>query len=190
MRWFVLSALSLLLLAGCAHVFSDRAERLVDPTIDFAQVKQNPQGFVGKYVKVGGIIVNTENSKSGSQIEVLQLGLSYDDIPYEDEGSYGRFLATTGDYLDSMIYKAGRRVAIIGEVTGVKTMPLDKVDYTYPVIAITEIHLWEHAAPYPYPYPYAYPYGGPYFYYPDPFFYPYGWYGTYWYPYGHHFRRR
>ena len=184
MRWLLLSALSLLLLAGCAHVFSDRAEYLVDPTIDFAQVKHDPQAFVGKYVKVGGIIVNTENTKTGSQIEVLQLGLSYDDIPYEDEGSAGRFLATTTDYLDSMIYKAGRPVAIIGEVTGVKTKLLGEVEYTYPVIAITEIHVWKRAAQYPYPYP------GPYYYYYDPFFYPYGWYGSYWYPYGRHIRHR
>lgn len=189
MRWFVLPAM-LMLLSGCAHVFSDRAENMVNPRVTFAEVKQNPQAFVGTYVKVGGIIVETENTKSGSQIEVLQLGLSYDDIPYEDEGSYGRFLATTAEYLDPMIYKAGRRVAIIGEVTGARTMPLAKIDYTYPVIAITEIHLWEHAARYAYPpYPYAYPYGGPYFYY-DPFFYPYGWYGSYWYPYGRHIRRR
>jgi outer membrane lipoprotein len=62
-------------------------------------------------------------------------------------------------------------VALIGEITGVRTLPLGEIEYTYPVIAISEIHLWNKSDLYPFPGYYYYPY-------------PYGWYGPPWYPYG------
>jgi len=164
MRRLMLSTVPFLLLVGCTHVFSERTEKLVDPTISFEQVSKEPQAFVGKYIKVGGVIANTKITKSGTQIEVVQLRLNDDGMPEETNGTAGRFLATSTGFLDNMIFKSGRPVALIGEITGVKTLPLGEIEYTYPVIAITEIHLWKTEDLYPYP---------PYYY--DP--YPYRWYG-------------
>lgn len=184
MRWIVLSSVSLLLLVGCAHIFSDRAERLVDPTITFEQVRKEPLAFVGKYLKVGGIIVATKNAREGAQIEVVQLGLGRDDLPNEEHGSAGRFLATSSSYLDSMIFKPGRPVVLIGEIEGEKTLPLGEINYRYPVVAITEIHVWKQSELRPY-YP---PYYDLFYY--DPFYYPYRWYGPPYYGYWYGPRRR
>jgi outer membrane lipoprotein len=120
MKITFLSILATFLVTGCAHVFSDQANRLVDPSITFEQLKKTPKTYVGKIVKVGGIIVTTRNSKEGSQIEVVQFGLGKDDAPEESHPSGGRFLAVTPEYLDNMVYKVGRPVAIIGEVNGGK----------------------------------------------------------------------
>ncbi len=176
----ILPALALLLVAGCAQVFSDRTNRLVDPSITFDQLKKDPQPFIGKYVKLGGIIASAKNTKQGSQVEIVQFNLGSDDIPDESYASGGRFLATTPDFLDSMIYKTGLPVAVIGKVKGMETLPLDEIEYPYPVISIAEIHVLRISEAYPYPPPYYY----------DPFYYPYWWYGPpYWYPYRYPFRR-
>jgi outer membrane lipoprotein len=172
-------AFALLLLTGCAHVFSDRTNSLVDQNLSFAQLKKDPNAFIGKFVKVGGIIASTKNTRQGSLVEIVQFKLGSDDIPDESSASGGRFLATTPNYLDSMIYKPGRLVALVGEVKGIRTMPLDEIEYTYPVIAISEIHVWNKSELYQYPPPYYY----------DPFYNPFWWYGPpYWYPYGYRYR--
>jgi outer membrane lipoprotein len=176
MKLTLLSALAFLLLAGCAHVFSDRANSLVDPFISFEMLKKDPKFYAGKNVKLGGLIASTKNLKDGSQVEVVQFKLGSDDIPDTSYSSGGRFLAVTPNFLDSMIYKSGLPVALIGEVQGEKTLPLDETEYSYPVISITEIHVWPIYQAYPYPSPYYY----------DPFFYNYWWSGPpYWYPYGY-----
>jgi outer membrane lipoprotein len=172
----ILPALILLLITGCAHVFSDQTNRLVDPSVTFDRLKKEPNLYIGKFVKLGGIIASTKNTKEGSQIEIVQFRLGSDDIPDETYASGGRFLAVTPEFLDGMIYETGRPVAVVGEVKGFKTLPLDEMEYSYPVISIKEIHVWKKSDLYPYPLPYYY----------DPFYYPYYWYGPpYWYPYYH-----
>lgn len=181
MKMFLLPALVFIFLSGCAHVFSDRANSLVDTTITFDQLKRDPKPYLGKYVKVGGIIASTKNTREGSRIEIVEFKLGSDDIPDDTTPSGGRFLAETTDYLDNMVYKAGLPVALIGEVKGTRTMPLDEIEYTYPVISIAEIRVWKKSETYPYPPPYYY----------DPFYGPYWWYGPpYWYPYGYRYYYR
>ncbi len=168
MKMTLVSILAVVLLSGCAHVFSEQASRLVDPSLTFEQIRKDPKARGGKFAKLGGIIVATRNTAEGSQVEVVQFRLGSDDMPDESSPSGGRFLAVTPDYLDNMVYKAGRAVAVIGEVKGEKTLPLDEISYRYPVLAIAEIHVWRTEDLYPrgYPYPSYY----------DPFFTPYWWY--------------
>ena len=178
MKWRLLSLLAFLLLTGCAHVFSDKANGLVDPSITFDHLKKDPKAFSGKYVRLGGIIVNTKNTKSGSQIEIVQFKLGSDDFPDVTYASGGRFLAVTADYLDNMVYKTGRPIALIGTVQGEKTQPIDEIEYSYPVVSIIEIHVWNISDTYPYPPPYYY----------GSFYNDYWWHGPpYWYPYGPYF---
>ncbi len=169
-----LSALVLILAAGCAQVFSDKALRQVDPSITFGQLKSDVQPYRGKYVKVGGIIAGIKNSGEGSQLEIVQFNLGSDEVPNETAASGGRFLATTPEYLDNMIYRTGRPVTVIGEVKEMKTLPLDETQYPYPVIAILEIRVWRTVEAYQTYRPYEYPY-----------FYSSPWYGPYYWKYDH-----
>jgi len=176
---------ALLMLSGCAHVISAESRRLVDTTITFEALKQNPDALSGKVVMLGGIIAATKNTNTGSQLELAQVNLSEDGTPIDTFRSGGRFLATTPEFLDAVIYKEGRLVTLVGEVKGVKVMPLDEVDYRYPVVSIRELHVWKSYEPdraYPYPYP------------PTPWYYDPYYYGyrptPYWYrPLGPPFRR-
>lgn len=149
-----------LLMAGCAHVISDQSMRLVDRTITFNRLRENPDAFGGKYVLVGGIIASVKNTNAGGQLEVVQLPLDSSGTPEDSYASGGRFLAVSPGFLDALIYKQGRMVTLVGEVKGKRVMPLDEVEYGYPVVAMKEIYLWKEyeRERYPYSGPGYYPY--------------------------------
>jgi outer membrane lipoprotein len=171
-------------LSGCAHVISDEGLRLVDRSISFRTVRENPTHYIGKYIVAGGTIAAVRNSKEGAELEVVQLNLDRTGMPEDNIRSDGRFIAISPDFLDSMIYSNGKMVTILGEISGQKTKKLEERDYSYPVLTIKEIHLWrsfdqERGYPYPIPAPYG-------FY--DPYYYNY-WPGPYWYrPFGPYYR--
>jgi outer membrane lipoprotein len=160
MKYAALFLVFLLLpLTGCTHAISDESLRLVDRTLNLTMLRENPDSYMGKYLLVGGKIATVSNTKQGGQLEVVQFRLDSDDMPEESYNSGGRFLAQTDYFLDPVIFKAGRLVTMVGAVKGRKTMPLDQIEYTYPVIAVRELYLWKEQEKYGYyPYPYYYPY--------------------------------
>jgi outer membrane lipoprotein len=178
MKKVLLLLLALVSLSGCAHVISEGSRQLVDPELTFAKLRENPDAYIGKYALLGGLIATTKNSNDGGQVEVVQLPLNRDGIPEDTFESGGRFLATSPEFLDPLVYKSSRVLTLVGEVKGKKVQPLDGVDYSYPVLAIREVYLMktpqsEKVAPYPLygPYynysPYYYGYGSdPYWYRP------------------------
>jgi outer membrane lipoprotein len=152
--------LIVLLLTGCVHAISDETLRLVDRSVSFALLKENPDKYIGSQVLLGGTIASVKNTKQGSELEIVQFRLDSDNKPEESYNSGGRFLAQSANFLDPVIYKSGRPVTVAGEVKGHKTTPLDQIEYTYPIISIRELYLWKEPESYgyPYPYPYYYPY--------------------------------
>lgn len=142
LRLFTLIVAGCMLLSGCARVISDQSRSLVDPTIQFTKLRQAPDSHIGKIVLLGGRIASARNTKEGGVLEIVQFELD-GDVPRDSFVSHGRFLATSVDFLDSLIYKPDRLVTLVGEVKGKKTLPLDEVEYTYPVVAIREIYLWQ-----------------------------------------------
>lgn len=36
----------------------------------------------------------------------------------------------------------GTRVTVVGEVSGGTTLPLDEIEYVYPVLTIRQVHVW------------------------------------------------
>lgn len=186
-RWLTV-VLAGMVLSACAHYISDDSLRLVDRTIPFRAVKENPDSYVGSYLLVGGKIAQVTNGKEGGEIEVIQVNLDSAGRPQDDfQNSGGRFLAQTGYFVDPAIYQAGTIVTMVGQVKGKKVRQLDAVTYTYPLLTIQELHLWrasELYGPYgDYPYP-------PYNYYYFPYDYPYSYgvcnfgYGPFPYDYG------
>lgn len=178
----LLLSILLIILNGCVHVISDAGLKLADRSLSFRTVIENPDQHIGKYIIIGGAIAGIYNGKDGSELEVVQFNLDLTGMPEDTTRSDGRFLATSPDFLDSMVYGTGKMVTILGVITGKKTKKLGERDYTYPTLAIKEIHLWrsfEQGGGYPLPAPY-----GLY----DPFYYNY-WPGPYWYrPIGPYYR--
>lgn len=148
-----------LILAGCFSPVSKSIREQAAQDISFEKLRADPEAFLGKVVVLGGEIIQTQTAPEGSTIEVLEKSLDRWDSPKETDRSGGRFILTSKDFLDPLVYRTGRRITVAGEVQGKKVGKIGELDYSYPVLKILEIHLWAEARKYPegYPYPYRFP---------------------------------
>lgn len=135
--------LSSIFFCGCTAVISEQSRKLVDTDATFKSVKETPQNYIGKHTLVGGRIAGVRNGSEGAQLEIVQFDLDNRGYPEDSFLSHGRFLATSSSYLDPLVFRAGMLMTLVGEIKGKKTLRLDDMDYTYPVIEIREWHLWK-----------------------------------------------
>jgi outer membrane lipoprotein len=142
MRRTLILAVALISLAGCATVISDQSLRLVDRGVSFAELRQDPQRHIGRYLLLGGVIVSVRNTSEGGELEVAQLKTDERGEITDTGSSGGRFIAASSTFIDPALYKPGNLVTLVGEVRAKRTKPLGDLEYTYPVLAIREIHLW------------------------------------------------
>lgn len=165
-----------LALSSCSPVLNREVMKEGAREFSLAQFQETPEVFQGKLFILGGLIVQTRLTGTGSQIEALSVPV--DSLGYlrETEHTQGRFLAVfpkARGILDPMVYKKGRQVTLAGEFVEARKGMIDEMEYVYPVFEIREIYLWdatEHYGP-----PYYYPYYDPFFY-RSPFLYdPWGW---------------
>lgn len=157
------STLALLVtLTGCAATQEAGDEQ----ALTFLQVKAAPDSFSGHPVVFGGEVLTARRLKDGTRIEILQLPLDRANRPgYDLTQSQGRFIATYREFLDPATIPPGTRITLTGKITGSIALPLDEIDYTYPVIEITRVQVWarmEDAAPRIRPYLGTGSYWGPY----------------------------
>lgn len=178
-----------LILGGCANVLSRAALEQVDPGVDYAQVKLDPDAHRGQTLVLGGQIVANRGDREGTTLELIHYFVDHWGRPTGPDENGGRFLVQSQRFLDPELYRRGRLVTLTGTVIGGKTKTLNGRDYRYPVFKLGEIHLftppetWYDRPGGRYYNPYApWPYG----YGNDPgWIYPY-WYGPGWdYPYGY-----
>ena len=151
---------------GCAHVVSSKLRKEVAEGVSFKKIIEDPDACIGKTVLISGIILGSKNTKKGTLIEILQKPADMQGRPKDVDESDGRFLALYDGYLDTAIYSRGRNAVVAGEVKGKRILPLDEIEYAYPLISIKEIHLFkpqkeQRFYTYPYPHWYYYPYWYP-----------------------------
>jgi len=155
--------------------FSREITRQFEENHSLREIQKNPQLHIGKKVLWGGVILETKNKKGETLLEVIQTELDIQKRPVNLDHSSGRFLVLQAGFLDPAIYQKGREITVAGEIVGQEVFPLGETQYTYPILAAQEIHLWdkpEEVMP-AFPYGYRYP---PHWWHP----YPFGWYGPYW----------
>ena len=156
-------------IAGCAPVISKQLRKQVAKELTLSVVFKDPEAYKGKNVLWSGVIISSVNLKEGTMLEVLQKPADIQGKPRDVDESEGRFLALYPGYLDTVIYRQGRKVTVAGEVEGKKMQRLGEIDYTYPLISAKEIHLWPVEKK-------------DRVYYPCPSWHYPWWYGPYWYP--------
>jgi hypothetical protein len=99
--------------------------------------------YTGSVVIWGGVIISVDNCSDGSSIAVLQTPLDDRDQPKDIEYSRGRFIATTPHLADPLVFGKGRRITVVGEISGKETMPIGRSAlYSYPVLRIKQLVLW------------------------------------------------
>lgn len=139
---------------------------------DISPARVQPDMF-GTEVRWGGTLIETRNEKDRTCFEVLSRPLDRGMRPVADDTATGRFIACTSGFHDPEVYAKGRDVTITGHIERLEERKIEKFDYLYPVVEITDMVLWEERENVVYNYYY------------DPFYYPYFWGGPYWgfYPY-------
>ena len=160
-----------LFMSGCSgvQVVPKDLEEQVNRDISFVQLLENPFPYKGQIMVVGGKVLSAKRLKDGTQIEVLQLPLDRNMKPGGSlQKSQGRFIALQEEFLDPATLPSGTRVTVVGEVSGMVTLPLDETTYDFPTLVIKRLTVWPSLSihrvigRYPYMYPYWGPYGGPY----------------------------
>jgi outer membrane lipoprotein len=140
--FFIAFIYAVLMTVGCAPPFPQEALDRVNRTISFRELARNPEHFKGAWVMLGGVIIVGKNTKDGTLIEILQKPIDTNGRPLETDSTDGRFLVESHAFLDSAIYRQGRRITVIAEVVGRKELPLDEIMYPYPLLTIKDLHLW------------------------------------------------
>jgi outer membrane lipoprotein len=164
-RWFFFS-LYVFAVSSCAYPISKEL-REASKNLAFSMVLENPTAYVGSIVIWGGEIIKTTNLINSTEILILDTPLGHQGMPQGAEFSPGRFIAKSPQFLDPALYKKGRKITVAGEIIGKETKPLGKTEYTYPLVMVKQLHLWESTQHRSYDYnPYwdRYgPYYGPYY---------------------------
>lgn len=144
MRVLVLALLTTALCyGGCTPIISDKSRKLVDTDAPFSAIRATPEAYIGKHLLTGGRIASVRNSQNGAELEIVQFELDSCGMPLNTFRSYGRFIASTTEYLEPMLYRLGMQLTLVGEIKGKQTRKLDDMDYTYPVLVMREWHLWQ-----------------------------------------------
>jgi len=115
-----------------------------------AQARQTPISWSnvlaghaqGSTVLWGGQLVKVSyrNNNTCMLIQVHPLGRGA--VPNMKAGSPGYFIACKPGKSDPYQVYAGRRLTIDGSVMGTSEQALNGQPYTYPVVAIDQVHLW------------------------------------------------
>ena len=143
MRKLLFLVTSIIFLAGCAPVISKESLSLVDREISFTELRKAPDSYTGKHLLLGGEIARVSNSKEGGELELVQFSTDEDGEITDKAKSGGRFIAKSAEFLEPALYRTGLLVTVVGKAQGKRSKLLGDVLYTYPVIAIREIHIWK-----------------------------------------------
>jgi len=135
----------LALLFACAPI-PRQSLKDADSTISSQALLKDPEKYQGKLVLLGGQIMTTTVGQGETWVEVLQHPLNWRQKPEDPDVSYGRFLIRFKDLRDPAVYAKGRMITVLGEVQGQRIMPLQKIEYTYPVLDPRESYLWKSGA--------------------------------------------
>src|SRR5512136_1094754 len=113
---------ALLFVLGCAPVISKPVRDQVDKNLTFSEVFKNPEAHKGSVVVWAGVVIDANNTKEGTLIQILQRPTDFFGAPEQTDRTEGRFLVLYPSYLDVAVYEKGREVTVGGEVEGKRIM--------------------------------------------------------------------
>lgn len=139
-RYLILLA-ALAGLVGCAS----------GPDIDLGRYDKNltPQSVAGNIglhrdseVVWGGLIVGINNLEGRTEIEVLGYPLVGKAEPNLSKEPTARFIVSTTDFIEPLVYSPGKAVTAAGRVTDTMEGSVGGARYTYPVLRPDDLYLW------------------------------------------------
>ncbi len=137
------SLLSLvLIMTGCASI-PESISTEISTSISIQSVQQNSANYEGQLVRWGGIITQVVNHEQETWIEILALDLKSNAKPLSNRmKSTGRFIAKVSQFLDPEIYQDGLSITVVGELAKQIEGKIGEYNYDYPVVQVSNHHLW------------------------------------------------
>ncbi len=130
-------------------------------------VSQNVDNYQDTPVRWGGTVIDVENDKDSSLIQILYYPLDHSGFPKVRQTGEGRFAVRTSDFLDPAILTRNSKVTVIGTLSGGIERTVGNKLIRIPLITSKAIYLWPKDYGVNRMYGYShYPYG----YYPYPYF--------------------
>lgn len=126
-------------LTSCATGMSGQARSKVTYFGTFSQLQKQPDEFLRETVMWGGKVIETRPMETATELVVLQLDLTDQERPRDDDHSQGRYVARSKGFLDPAIYPKGTLVTVIGRFVETDRRMIGEMSYQYPVIEIDEI---------------------------------------------------
>ncbi|RVT46473.1 Slp family lipoprotein [Rheinheimera sediminis] len=137
---FVVVALSLMMMAGCAsypeqvriaeNVALTSYENAAQQNLDFGTARWS------------GVIAQVSNKADKTRLEVVYFPSGSNGRPAVSDQTKGRFVAYIKGFLDPMVYQPGKSVTVLGELTRSETGKVDEFEYRYPVMKDARVYLW------------------------------------------------
>ena len=138
-----LTILLALLLSSCTHPISKAERQRVDQKTTLATVSDNPTAFLDRHLILGGVVLTIDSAEQGSMLEMMEWRLNpWGEPTYLDDAGR-RFLVKSAERLDPTAFEPGTLVTLAGVVLGQEARLSGEHEYDYPVLGLTEIHLWE-----------------------------------------------
>ena len=139
-RLFLLVAV--LTLGACASQVPEPIQTAPAGAPPVAEVRPDPERFVGSEVRWGGTIASVENRADDTVVQIVARELSDSGKPQADDRSSGRFMAVFDGFLDPVVYAQGRRLTVTGEIVGSRAQKVGEYEYRFPVVEVDAAYLW------------------------------------------------
>jgi outer membrane lipoprotein len=127
---------------GCATGIPRQIRSQVTYHGSFSELRGNIDQHGGEVVMLGGKVIETQGSQTGSQISVLQLPLDRRGRPKDANQSEGRYLIRSGQFFDPAIYEKGTLVTVVGKLGGSEVRSIGGFQYDYPIVEAIEVKPW------------------------------------------------
>lgn len=133
------------LMTGCASMVPETLQ-LQDketPLVSYTEVQAQAEARQGSYVRWGGLLIDIQNGKTQTELEVIAFQLNSKGAPQiKKSGDLGRFKIVVDGFVDPEIYKVGERITVLGKYLEIQHEAVGEYEYPYPVIQSQGLHLW------------------------------------------------
>ncbi len=140
MRFFILPLIPVLLVSCASTPVFDTSQ--VDGELSPGAVVTFPDSSLGKLVLWGGTILDTQNLKDTTQIEILAYPLDRSQRPRQNKKPLGRFIVIQPGFLEPAIYTQGQLLTVLGKVGDSQQGRVGESSYSYAVIKADKLKLW------------------------------------------------
>ncbi|ACY84572.1 outer membrane protein induced after carbon starvation [Edwardsiella piscicida] len=132
-----------LILSGCAAIPGD-IQGNNSPILqkDFNQIRMAPNLYTGQQVRLGGRVINVINQPKQTLLEIAVLPLNSAARPQLDQHYQGRLIARSDRFLDPVNYRH-HLVTVLGTLSGSEVGKIGSSPYTFVMLNIQGIQLWQ-----------------------------------------------